>query len=418
MVRGAGPGRDGVSRRVPGPALYALSYAARLTTLGVGFLIGVVSARALGTDGRGAYAELLVGVGLVVQLTNAGISTALGYAVARRPRRLSISISAACMSAVSAVVLSAVVVMLVPGAFGRLGGLAIAWTGIQFLQIQQERLLYSVQRFVAANALLLGGRVLAFLIGFATWRVRPMDVETFALGQAAAEGVTALVGFVLLRRMAGPWRWPRRPLVAAGARVALRAFPSLLLPFLLLRSDILLLGVMRGARETGLYAVAVQLVDVLLLLPSSLASMLFPALFSIPDAAAYTARVTLRGVAMLALLAGVLAAVAPFVIPRLFGPAFAPAVRPCLLLLPGAVLLGGQTLLSQFFMRQGVPLFMSGFWAIGLAVNFGLNLFLIPGWGMSGAAVASSVAYTIVAALMAARFLRFWRGEAAKEAGA
>ena len=376
MVRGTGPGRDGVSRRVPGPALYALSYAARLTTLGVGFLIGVVSARALGTDGRGAYAELLVGVGLVVQLTNAGISTALGYAVARRPRRLSISISAACMSAVSAVVLSAVVVMLVPGAFGRLGGLAIAWTGIQFLQIQQERLLYSVQRFVAANALLLGGRVLAFLIGFATWRVRPMDVETFALGQAAAEGVTALVGFVLLRRMAGPWRWPRRPLVAAGARVALRAFPSLLLPFLLLRSDILLLGVMRGARET------------------------------------------LRGVAMLALLAGVLAAVAPFVIPRLFGPAFAPAVRPCLLLLPGAVLLGGQTLLSQFFMRQGVPLFMSGFWAIGLAVNFGLNLFLIPGWGMSGAAVASSVAYTIVAALMAARFLRFWRGEAAKEAGA
>jgi O-antigen/teichoic acid export membrane protein len=186
--------------------------------------------------------------------------------------------------------------------------------------------------------------------------------------------------------------------------MALRAFPILLLPFLLVRSDVFLMRVLRGAAETGIYSIAAQLVDIVLIFPGTFAAVLFPALHGAPDPRQDVVRITKIVGAVLLLSCAALGAVAQFFILLLYGSAYLDAVLPFRLLLPGAFLLGVETVVVQHFARAGFPGFLAAYWVIGIAVNLAFNTFLIPLYGGAGAAVASTLGYGVVAILVLRRF--------------
>jgi O-antigen/teichoic acid export membrane protein len=109
-----------------------------------------------------------------------------------------------------------------------------------------------------------------------------------------------------------------------------------------------------------------------------------------------------------ALATGALGTVAALVaepsIVFLFGPSFIPAVAPLTWLIPGAVAFATYSLLMSYFYAIGTPAATIIFPAIGLLVNVGLNLTLIPVYGLVGTAVASSIAYGGMLLLAVARF--------------
>ena len=77
-----------------------------------------------------------------------------------------------------------------------------------------------------------------------------------------------------------------------------------------------------------------------------------------------------------------------------------------MLLAPGVMALGASRLPSTYLLRLRRARLVVVPSVIALAVNIALNLLLIPVWGAAGCALASSLAYVLLAALQTRLFTR------------
>jgi O-antigen/teichoic acid export membrane protein len=83
-----------------------------------------------------------------------------------------------------------------------------------------------------------------------------------------------------------------------------------------------------------------------------------------------------------------------------FGPEYRPA-RPALLwLLPGLVAIAVGRVMANDVAARGRPGLNLVGSLLGLAVNVTINLLLIPAWGITGAALSSSMSYIIIVAVV------------------
>ena len=175
-----------------------------------------------------------------------------------------------------------------------------------------------------------------------------------------------------------------------------------LVQFLNFRLDVFLVAAFAGARELGLYALAVGLGQLLWITSSSVATVLLPRVASSPPIegarqAAQLTRITLligvAGAAALALIASPL-------INIVYGQAYAEAVPMLLALLPGIVAYVAVKVLTAYLVGVGrlrITVIVS---LIGLIATLVLDFTLIPRLGALGAAIASSVSYSLSAIVM------------------
>jgi O-antigen/teichoic acid export membrane protein len=263
-----------------------------------------------------------------------------------------------------------------------------------------QNLLLGLQAVRAYNGieLLSGGLGLGVIVGLLAFRV--LDVASLVI----VSSILAVVVCVLAVRAVGAraslsWTldWG---MLRAGVGYGIIFFVNNLLAFLLLKSDFFLVNHFLGTGSVGIYSVAVQISDVLLLVPTTLGTLLFPRLSATEDSIERThtclqfARLTAGGMGLLCALAGFLS---PVLIPILFGASFYPAWKPLALLLPGIWLLALENVLVMYLAATRLPLWIPGLWLVGLSLNVGLNVWLLPHFGLTAAAMTSSLAYAIVA---------------------
>jgi O-antigen/teichoic acid export membrane protein len=91
-------------------------------------------------------------------------------------------------------------------------------------------------------------------------------------------------------------------------------------------------------------------------------------------------------------------------LPLIYGPAFSDATGLLLILLPGVYLMGLESVLVQHFNALGLPRAIPAYWVVTLALNLVLVFALVPRFGAQGAAIASSISYAIIFALVALHF--------------
>jgi len=89
----------------------------------------------------------------------------------------------------------------------------------------------------------------------------------------------------------------------------------------------------------------------------------------------------------------VLALVGSGLIPLLYGEAFSTSYLPLLLLLPGIWALGLWKNFMNDLSVRGYPITKSYTSGVAVLLTVVLDIFLIPRWGIIGAAIASSIAY-------------------------
>jgi O-antigen/teichoic acid export membrane protein len=172
---------------------------------------------------------------------------------------------------------------------------------------------------------------------------------------------------------------------------------SSIVSFLNYRIDIFLVNYLLGPAMTGIYSVAVQIVEKLWLLSQAVSTVLFPRLSASSrngeTVTAITSLVT-RLTMIVTLVAGIgLALIGYYLISIVFGASFLDAYVLLLVLLPGAVAGSGVRLLSSEIAARGRPeinLYMGIFVVV---LNAVLNVLLIPPMGAIGAAVATTIAY-------------------------
>ena len=187
-------------------------------------------------------------------------------------------------------------------------------------------------------------------------------------------------------------------------RYGLKFYISVVAGIIILRVDLLLVNKLRGPSEAGIYAIAAQMSTLLILLPSVIATLLFPRVSAVKDIDGELTMRATRHTAFVMFIVCILAVPLAFALPYVYGQSFRGSTLQLLILLPGVLLLGIESVMVQHFNAQGLPFTIPLFWIICVLVNVVLNLIFIPRFGAIGAAVISTVTYALIFVLVATYF--------------
>jgi O-antigen/teichoic acid export membrane protein len=381
------------------------------------FATGVLIARGLGTEGRGAYAIFVLSVAFGQLVLGLGAGNAAIYYLNRNELRLRDVISAMHVLVIGALVVSAVIVAaIVPFAGEDLLGEGIpAWLFIlavpALLWMNLLRLvLQALSRFVDLGITTVGQQlvllaVVASLV--AAGDLTPARASGCLIGASAAAAVYALLRLGLRQVDLAQVVRPRVATLRTLATFGVQGEAGNILQLLNYRLDQYIVSAFVGLAGVGIYAVSASMTEAVFMLANAVALVLMPRLTSADDEDVrwMTPLATRNTMLIAAGGALVLAALAPFVLPAMFGSDYDRSVRALWLLLPGAVALTGSKVLTSYIFSRGRPLVNTGVTIASLAVTLVADLTLVPLWGVNGAAVASSLAYAthFAAALYAYR---------------
>jgi O-antigen/teichoic acid export membrane protein len=162
------------------------------------------------------------------------------------------------------------------------------------------------------------------------------------------------------------------------------------------RVELFVLEHFKGLAQVGIYSIAMQAAEAIWLVPQAVASAVTgPTVHETRAAAARVIRTACaKGLLYTGGIALAVGAAAPFVIPPLFGDEFRGAARSLALLLPGVVAYAPVTILVVYLsIRCGRPRLSLLVSVVGLVVTAAMSFALIPPYGASGAAAASSIGY-------------------------
>lgn len=399
--------------------LHLGTLATSLTIQACGVITGIVTARSLGPDARGAFVAVLLWPTIVSNLGLLGANWAVARAVATQPHRAAhwtrVSVAVGLgLAAVFAALGYVGLPWLLPADKQDLVGLSRACLLLVPLDILSQMLLateHGQRRWRRYNAL----RVVFYLV-YATSIVLLWLTGRAAVGAFAAVFLGSHLTVVLLR-LALQWR------ALAGGGVHLADGWRLLragVPFvwatasnlLVLHLDKMLVVALLASDAVGLYAAAVTFSAAHSAFGETVGITAFAHLAGERDPAVQARLLAdaFRQAAVLAFgLGAILAALMPVIVPPLFGAAFAPAVRPAMILTVAASVAALSTVLNQGLKGAGRPEAGVASQLVGAAV---LALVVLAQReamdlaGMAVAAVASSVAQAVVLLSAATFFLK------------
>jgi O-antigen/teichoic acid export membrane protein len=174
---------------------------------------------------------------------------------------------------------------------------------------------------------------------------------------------------------------------------------------LIFRADLLVVNHFRNASEAGVYSLASQMATLLMMLPSVIATLLFPRVTAEQDKTGNTTCVVARHTALVMLFCCLAAVPLSLLLPVVYGSVFSDATTQLLILLPGVFFIGLQSVLVQHFNAMGLPKTVPVFWVVTLVINLIMVFLMVPRYGARGAAWASTISYSLISFLMIGYFL-------------
>jgi O-antigen/teichoic acid export membrane protein len=368
----------------------------RLLNMVLAAVLGILTARALGPDGRGIYAMPMVNAGLV-SAGFAGITSGVSFYLLRE---------GAGRSVLRPTFLTAVALFL--------AGAGISTAAAYFAHAMWSAL-PAVLSLPASLALMIGG-------GYATGTRRVRAVTSQAVLSTVLMILFIGAGFLIFGRapsvaivgwIAGAnalgigiliWvLWDARKL-PHGEDVPLipyiwytmRSASVNLVSLLNYRADIYIVALLGTPQMLGMYTVAVSAAETLLKATQVTAIVATPHVGSmeIDRAAALTARCVRHNVIVAGVCSVGLAIFSPLAVQLLYGAAFLPMVPALRILLLGVFALSLGSPMSSFFtIRLGRPEVALTLASVSAAICIALCFLLVPVYGLAGAAWASTAAY-------------------------
>ena len=387
------------------------------------FVTTTIIARSMGPTGKGTYDLYMTSVGLLSIVLSFSLTSGVAYVVASARinlvKLLRYLTAFAILQGGVALLIAAFVNLtplkgvIVPKQLGPTGIILVAFSVLAVaLSSSYRSVLTGQRRFISANYGDLakqGVGILLLLIAIAVANSAGLDLLwAFIAANLIAVLVAAGIYLASIRIDYGDSS------TESGLRQAFRfALPShlgALTQFLNYRLDVFFVSSILGNHELGLYQLAVFLSQSLNLVPSAAQSVLFPtfaAAQTSPHKNALQLAQANRVLFLLSLVGGVLlVGFASWGIEWIFGESFRGSVTVLYWLVPGAVAFSTTTVVAGYFAGMGRPhlnMFVS---IVSLTVTIPLDILLIPRWGITGAAIASTASYTMSSVISAMLFSR------------
>ena len=164
-----------------------------------------------------------------------------------------------------------------------------------------------------------------------------------------------------------------------------------------MRIDQIMINTMLGAREVGLYSAALRLSEVWYFFPMIISNSLFPALVNAKEknVELYNSRLKYLYAGMTwvsIIIAVIMTVISPWLIDFLFGTEYVDAIPVLRIHIWSGIFVFIGVAGSKWLVNEGLQKYFSIFTAVGAVVNFILNYFFIPKFGIAGAAIATLVA--------------------------
>lgn len=253
------------------------------------------------------------------------------------------------------------------------------------------------QRIAAHNGLLvlqaaLQAGVFLFLLGRSG-----ADVMDHVHAACLSNGAVLLLSGVLSTTRGGPSQIDRSGLLGALFRQGLSAQAANALQLLNYRYAYLLIERWVGLAGLGIYSVSTQLAEGSWLVPKSIGMVLYARVSNAPDAqrersvtlAALKASVVATGAVVFVLLA-----LPTTVYQALFGPEIEGLHGILLALVPGLLAMSASQALSHYLSGAGQVRRNAYSSGIGALVTVAVATWAVPRWGLHGAALSASLAYS------------------------
>jgi O-antigen/teichoic acid export membrane protein len=391
----------------------------RVVNIGLGVAAVALLARSLGPDGFGAWSTALAFVGIFGFLADLGLSRVAIQRMSAEPEREAQWLGAltgtvAVASVISVVVTLAAIPLLSNESDVRLITAILALTLLPaapgaLLTVFDSR----VRAEIRIGVMTLNS--IAWLAAIVVLDLEGVDIVAFAVAFVILAFVMAGVHWGVTRRFArialreGRRLW--RPLL----RVALPLGIAGVLVTIYYRVDSVLIFNIKGPEEAGVYGAAYRFLDPLHFLPTSVMAAAFPVMSAFHGRdTARVRRLIQRGIDYMVIAAlaalGLAIALADPIVDTLLGPGYERTAGLLPILMLAFVFISLGYLSGYLAPIVGMQWRLAVFAAIGVVVNIGLNLALIPPYGAFGAAwatVATEAAVNFLALLVAFRALDF-----------
>lgn len=380
-------------------------FADRALRMGVGLFVGVWVSRYLGPEQFGLYSYLIALVALLTPLANLGLDQILVRELVQTPARaerlLGTAFGLKLVGGGAVLLLSVLIVALLPpteAGVTLLVALVAAGTIVQALDVAD--LWFQAETLARYTVYAKGGAfLLATLlrVGLILGQAPLAAFVWVALLEIVLGSALSLLAFRLKAMPSLSWRFD----LGEARRLLAASWPLLfsgLAVMVYMKVDVVMLTQLRGERETGLYAAALRLSEVWYTIPMAIHASVAPAILAARQASEelYYRRLeqlTRLLVALAFVMALPIALLASPVVNVLYGPSFSAAAPVLAVHIWAALFVFMGIAQSPWDVAEDLTRLALGRTVGGAVVNVLLNLWLIPGLGALGAAIATAISY-------------------------
>ena len=373
--------------------------------------VGVLTARVLGPSGRGLFFATVQTSGTATTACGLSVGEGLIYQIGKR-EIVSEQIFSAVLFLVlifSALVLTLLALLLpilttyflseLPGVYAPLLLILAPAMLTEYISFSA---LKGSKRFNLVNSLTIITRsntLLCLVLSAVFWSP---NLGVLLIAFTIGSWINALVFLVVLFDISNRcFSFPIRQMLSTiryGAAVHVSTF----ITEAEYRLDIFILLYFLNAAAVGVYSIAVTLAQILWYVSNSINTVLFPYLVETDKEGRdhFTAVVIKYSFFLnFAILIPLVIFGMPLVT-LLYGPLFAESYYLFLILVPGLLCDSVARNIAAWLKGSGQPLMLSWISAVTLMINIALNIYFIPRFGLSGAAISSTCSYVIRAALL------------------
>ena len=367
----------------------------------------VIVSRMLGPEGRGIYGIIMTVIVFSASFGVFGFGKANTYFIAQdRYRAKALGIHSIIVGLVGSIISGMAFYLICAYQPGMVAGIdgVLLWVTLLMLPLFLWGNLFSqaflgLGRIIAYNIFNTGQRIIFLGAALLMLIVFDHDIEKYMISVIA--GIALLVAFYIhwYIRVSPRSKFINTKLVSKSLLYGSRSYIATIFAMATLRSGIFFVNHFRGISEAGLFAVAQQISELLVIVPSVVGGILFPRVAT-GDSKDLTPKV-LRTMSVLFLpILIILALGARPIITFLFGPEFLPSASALLIILPGTFLLGLQVIIAGDIAGRGYPWPAALIWIPVFILNYIGYMLLIPGFGINGAALSTSISFILVSLFM------------------
>jgi O-antigen/teichoic acid export membrane protein len=388
------------------------TYLTRIVLTGLGLATTIVVSRALGPSGRGLFAVATAVAAIGAQFANLGLYASNTYYVAKDysllpvlvGNSLVVSLGIGGAAALVGCVADKTWPQLLP-IHGTLLLLALGCIPFDLASLLLRHLLLGINQVRAYNGTELATRILGLVflgIAIVFGQIKPEVLFGATMGGLMLSSCGAL--FRLLGLLHSPV-FCSLSVFKRHVELGVKAYIVAFFGFLVLRIDLVMVKYLLGAEAAGYYSISEVMAENMMVPAVVVGTILFAKLSGMTDSKDklyLTRKAALVTAAFMAPLMIIVAMLATVIIQLAFGKSFLPAVRPFIWLMPGTFFLGIETVIVQYLNSLGFPRVIAYCWLLVTVLNVGINLWAIPAYGITGAAIVSTVSYSLVFVLVLA----------------